>query len=54
MLPETSLPKFCVQYSWPAAFAATPTPVEVKLGFSMFALWPDEPSQPFTTDCALV
>jgi hypothetical protein len=24
-----SLPKFCVQMSWPLALAATPTPVEV-------------------------
>jgi hypothetical protein len=36
------------------AATATPTPVEVKLAFSMFALWPEEPSQPSTTDCAVV
>jgi hypothetical protein len=33
---------------------ATPTPVELYAGFSMFALWPAEASHPLTTDCAEV
>ena len=54
MLLELSLPKLCVQMSEPLALEATPTPVVLKFGFSMLALWPEEPSQPFTTDWAVV
>jgi hypothetical protein len=31
--------------------AATPTPIVRKPEFSMFALWPEEESQPFITAC---
>jgi hypothetical protein len=35
-------------------FRATPTPIVLKLGFSMFALWPELFSQAFMTAEAVV
>ena len=51
--PSTTVPKFCAQYTRPVEETAAPTPIALKFGFSMFARWPDELSQPCITDAAV-
>jgi hypothetical protein len=47
------VPKTCAQYTEPFDPVAAPTPIAVKLAFSMFDRCPGELSQPFITDCGL-
>jgi hypothetical protein len=47
------VPKVWAQYV-PFALVAAPEPIARQFGFSMFARWPDELSQPLNTAWALV
>ena len=46
------VPKSCVQKIKPLLARATPAPIVVQAGFSMFALWPASLSQAVITDWA--